>query len=259
MPMHDWTHVPDGIFHDFHNSWIMHLKEALNAGLLPRRYYALGEQRAGDIGPDLLALHASQSAADSEESGELLQTGREEDDNGGMIAVAEAPPHVRLIERAEEIAFYLSRQRRLAIRHVSGDRVVAIVEIVSAANKHTTQTLEDFVDKIVATLREGIHVLVIDPHPPSRHDPDGIHGLIWERLLAGRHHRSPDLPLTLVSYCVNSPITAYVEPLSVGSRLTDMPLFLTPTHYLPAPLESTYSQSWSGVPQRWRRVVEGGA
>ncbi|MBI3469053.1 MAG: DUF4058 family protein [Planctomycetes bacterium] len=251
MPMHDWTRVPDGIFHAFHNSWITHLQEALNAGLLPSSYYALGEQRSGDIEPDLLTLR-------SEDSDEPVGRAAAEEENGGMIAVAEAPPRVRLVERAEEIAFYLSRQRRLAIRHVSGDRIVALVEIVSAANKHTAQTLEDFVDKIVASLREGIHLLVIDPQPPSRHDPDGIHGLIWERLLAGRHRRSPELPLTLVSYCVSSPITAYVEPLSVGSPLIDMPIFLTPTHYILAPLEETYTQSWSGVPQRWRRVVEGG-
>ena len=252
MPMHDWTPVPDGILHDLHNSWIMHLKEALNAGLLPSSYYALGEQRSGDIEPDLLTLRSV------DDSSEPFRRTAPAEENGGMIAVAEAPPQVRLVEQAEEIAFYLSRQRRLAIRHVSGDRIVALVEIVSAANKHTAQTLEDFVDKIVSSLREGIHVLVIDPQPPSRHDPDGIHGLIWERLLAGRHRRPADAPLTLVSYCVTSPITAYVEPLSVGSRLTDMPLFLTPTHYILTPLEETYTQSWSGVPQRWRRVIEGG-
>ena len=56
MPIHDWTRVSAGTFHDFHNSWITHLKEALNAGLLPQSYYAMGEQQAGDVGPDILTL-----------------------------------------------------------------------------------------------------------------------------------------------------------------------------------------------------------
>ena len=53
MPMHDWTRVSVGAYHDFLGAWITHLKEALNAGLLPPAYYALGEQRSGDIGPTI--------------------------------------------------------------------------------------------------------------------------------------------------------------------------------------------------------------
>jgi len=133
---------------------------------------------------------------------------------------------------------------------------VALVEIVSPANKHTHQTLDVFVDKLVAALRDGIHVLVIDPLPPGRHDPDGVHGAVWDRLLAGDYVPPDASSLTLVSYCSKHPTTAYVEPFRVGSRLTDMPLFLTPEHYIPVPLEATYMQAWVGVPNRWRQVIE---
>lgn len=34
MAVHDWSRVKPGIFHDFHNAWITHLKETLNGGLL---------------------------------------------------------------------------------------------------------------------------------------------------------------------------------------------------------------------------------
>ena len=44
MPVHDWTRVEAGIFHDFHHTWITAIKNALNAGLLPEEYYALAEQ-----------------------------------------------------------------------------------------------------------------------------------------------------------------------------------------------------------------------
>jgi hypothetical protein len=48
---------------------------------------------------------------------------------------------------------------------------------------------------------------------------------------------------------------AYVEPTAVGLPLTEMPLFLTKTHYIRTPLEKTYMQAWAGVPERWRRVI----
>jgi hypothetical protein len=40
MPIHDWTRVDAGIFHDFHHTWITQIRRALNRGLLPSEYYA---------------------------------------------------------------------------------------------------------------------------------------------------------------------------------------------------------------------------
>lgn len=249
MPLHDWTRVTAGTYHDFHNSWITHLKEALNTGMLPKPYYALGEQRAGETGPDVLALHETNGEAGFTPSS---------DDDGGMVAVAEAPPHVQLaIEARIEAAFYLAKRRTLVIRHATGDRIVALIEIVSPANKHTRNTVDDFVDKVLSALKEGIHVLVIDPFPRGKHDPQGMHAAIWEELGEPAVETPADRPLTLVSYCAKSPTTAYIEPTRVGLPLTEMPLFLTKTHYIRTPLESTYLQAWAGVPERWRRVVEG--
>src|SRR5215475_14466095 len=47
MPIHDWSRVPSGLFHDFHQSWSIRIKDALNAGRLPDGVEALVEQRAG--------------------------------------------------------------------------------------------------------------------------------------------------------------------------------------------------------------------
>lgn len=47
MPVHDWTRVEDGIFHDFHCAWTIELRNAMNEGLLPDGFYALAEQHAG--------------------------------------------------------------------------------------------------------------------------------------------------------------------------------------------------------------------
>jgi hypothetical protein len=103
---------------------------------------------------------------------------------------------------------------------------------------------------------ESIHVTVVDPLPPGRFDPDGIHGAIWGRLMAGDFEAPAGKPLTLVSYAVRHTVTAFVEPMPVGAELIDMPVFLTPERYVPVPLEETYNRAWSGVPQRWRRVIE---
>jgi hypothetical protein len=251
MPMHDWTRVPAGIFHAFHNTWIGDLQRALNDHRLPPEYYALGEQRAGDIGPDVLTLHS-----EDEPSREDVFSRPDDDGNGGMVAVAEAPPRVSITQDAEDLAFYLARQRNVVIRHVSGDRVVAIIEIVSPANKHTQRAVDDFVDKVVAALGDAIHVLLIDALPPSLRDPDGMHAAVWDRLMAGSYQAPEDRPLTLASYAARRTIKAYVEPVRVGSSLIDMPLFLRPEHYIPVPLEMTYMSAWSGVPQRWKRVIE---
>ncbi len=46
MPIHDWARVPAGLFHDFHQSWSIRIKDALNAGRLPDSLSALVEQKS---------------------------------------------------------------------------------------------------------------------------------------------------------------------------------------------------------------------
>ena len=56
MPIHDWTRVDATLFHDFHQAWTVGIRNALNAGLLPKGYSALVEQHAAGLIPDVLAL-----------------------------------------------------------------------------------------------------------------------------------------------------------------------------------------------------------
>jgi hypothetical protein len=44
MPIHDWTRVDHGTFHDFHQGWAPQIRSALNNGLLPPDYEAKVEQ-----------------------------------------------------------------------------------------------------------------------------------------------------------------------------------------------------------------------
>jgi hypothetical protein len=245
MPIHDWTRVTAGIFHDFHHAWIEEVKRALNDGLLPPDYYALAEQVAGDFGPDVLALQVQPS--DSSPPNGELQVGR---------AVAVAPPRVRFTATTE-MDQYVQKQSTLVVRHSSGDQVIALVEVVSPGNKASRHGIRSFVQKAGEALFRGYHLLVLDLHPPGPRDPQGIHGAIWEEIADDSYRRPDDRPLTLAAYDAGPPKTAYVEPVAVGDPLPDMPLFLLPGRYVNVPLEATYQAAFQHVPQRWRRVLEG--
>jgi hypothetical protein len=58
MPIHDWTRVDHGTFHDFHQGWVTAIRSALNNGLLPPDYEARIEPHAVPPTPEFeLDLH----------------------------------------------------------------------------------------------------------------------------------------------------------------------------------------------------------
>jgi len=46
------------------------------------------------------------------------------------------------------------------------------------------------------------------------------------------------------------------ESIAVGDSLPEMPIFLKPDFYVPAPLEATYQSSWSRFPAAMKRLLE---
>lgn len=249
MPIHDWTRVSDGTFHDFHVVWLGEIRTALNDGLLPPSYYAQAEQIIGAMGPDVLTLQTDPTASNGATD---AATG------SGGVAVAVAPPLPRLVGETE-MAGYLPRRRAVVVRHVSGDRVVALVEIVSPGNKSSRNGLATFVDKAREALYRGYHLLIVDLFPPTKRDPQGIHGAIfadWADDFEDAYVLPPDAPLTLAAYSAGPVKRVYVEQTAVGRELIDMPLFLTPDTYVNVPLEATYQAAYRGVPRRWKQVLE---
>jgi Protein of unknown function (DUF4058) len=245
MPIHDWTRVTAGTFHDFHLAWIAEIRNALNGGILPPDYYAQAEQIAGPLGPDVLTLQTP----------DVPTNVAVDQSSGGGIAVATARPRARW-SASVEMSEYGRRRRSIVIRHSSGDRIVALIEIVSPGNKSSQHALWSFVEKALEALYRGYHLLVVDLFPPGPRDPQGIHGVIWEELGDAGFIQPSDEPLTLAAYSAGSPKTAYVEPTAVGREMIDMPLFLEPETYVNVPLEATYQAAYRGVPRRWRQVLE---
>src|SRR6476646_6735757 len=115
MPLHDWTKADDGLFHVFHTAWMVRLMDALNAGILPAGYFALIEQHSGVYVPDVLALTTAP---------------RSPAPGGNGVAVAEPRAERQEVLKARRA---VRPHRRVVVR--TARRVVAVVEIVSRANK----------------------------------------------------------------------------------------------------------------------------
>lgn len=88
------------------------------------------------------------------------------------------------------MAFYRRKQNVVAVRHVSRDRVVAIVEVVSPGNKSTGHAMRSLVEKAAELLDRGVHLLLIDLIPPGPRDPNGLHSAVWDDV-AGQPYAPP--------------------------------------------------------------------
>src|SRR6185369_8503116 len=123
-------------------------------------YFALVERRIKGPIADVLTLELAPGSTDATNA------------NGGL-AVATAPPRTRLVRRTEA-EIYAGKADRITVRHRHGN-VVAVVEIVSPGNKSSRAEFRTFVEKSAELIRQGVNLLVIDPLPPGKRDPRGIH------------------------------------------------------------------------------------
>ena len=232
MPIHDWTQVQFGTFHDFHQGWTIEIRNALNRGILPPGYFAMADQRVNGPEPDVVALQRR-----------LPQLPRV---RSGDTAVLERPM-TRLSAQAD-ISIYARKANRIAIRHHQG-RVVAMIEIVSPGNKDSKAAVEQFVRKASDFLFNGIHFFMVDLFPATNRDPSGLHQLVWAALTSEPYvEAATDKPLAAASYDAGGALEAFVEPLAVGDALPNMPLFIEPGIHVLVPLEETYMASWTAFP-----------
>jgi hypothetical protein len=220
MPIHYWTRVNAGTFHDFIRGWQFDLRRPLNKHILPRGYYTVAEWR-----------HAPHTETKAEV--------------GRSFPVSESDAR----------ASYARRADRIAVRDETG-RVVAVIEVVSPGNKDTRHAIASFVRKVVDFLHNGINLVVIDLFPPTPRDPDGVHRAIWNELTDEPFAERPaNKPLTVAGYDAGDPLVAYVDNVAVGDALPDVALFLAPGWYINIPLEVTYNRSWEETPQPIRALV----
>jgi hypothetical protein len=241
--MHDWTRVDAGIFHAFHHDWITELARALNRGLLPDDYYALPEQQAAGFGPDVVTLQS--------------RSGNGTRDTSAAGATAMIPARPRTQFTAETVAeFYRRKKSSIVVRHVSGDHIVAMLEVISPGNKTNRNAFRALVAKACELLEHRIHLLLVDPFPPGRRDPNGIHAAIWEEVEDEPFVLPNNQARTFVAYECDLTTRAYIELVTVGAPLPEMPLFLEPACHVLIPMEATYQSAFASMPRRWRSVLE---
>ena len=99
MPIHDWTRVSAGGFHNFHQDWTIEIYRALNRGLLPPGYTAYTDLRAGGWEPDVVTIQTQRPGAGT-----------------GGSAVADAPPRTRQVARIESEAAAYAAQGQSDLR-----------------------------------------------------------------------------------------------------------------------------------------------
>jgi hypothetical protein len=204
VPIHDWTKVEAGIFHHFLHEWLFTIKAALNQNLLSSGHYALAE-------------HVPIGNPSNTPSDRVLRAAQAR----GIV-----PP---------------ARKNRIAVKNAEDDGTVQVIDIVSPGDKDGRRAWRAFLERNAGLLADGVHVLVVDLHPPS--ERSSVADLL------------DDKPLTIASYQAGSQ-HAHVEPVAVGEVLPDMPLFLVPGGHILVPLEKTYQEAWRGVPARWRKVID---
>ncbi|HYV37394.1 MAG TPA: DUF4058 domain-containing protein [Gemmataceae bacterium] len=160
MPIHDWTRVDAGLFHDFHQDWTVELSRVLNAGRLPRGYVALIDQ---EIGGPITGSMVGRQGKESEEE------------------------------------IYSRRANRISIQNHRRDWV-AEIDIISPGDKCSGSALHAFVQRAIDLLGQGIHLLLVDLFPPSTRDPQGIHCEIWKEFSEQPFTFPITKPLTVAAY-----------------------------------------------------------
>src|SRR5450631_1382109 len=138
MPVHDWSRVDQCFFYSYAHSWVVECARALN-GCLPTDYYALIALRT-----------APQPVLDDDDPRPIILP--DEEEKGRLIY---DPPAIELTDESAD-GLYRRRKNVVAIHHVSDDRVVAKVELISPCDKGSRRGMREFVEKVADLLEKGV-------------------------------------------------------------------------------------------------------
>jgi hypothetical protein len=165
--------------------------------------------------------------------------------NGGSVAtVPWAPPQPTLTVESD-----LAEQYEYAVHvydHTEGRRLVAAVEIVSPANKDRPEHRGAFVAKVAALLQQGVCVSVVDLVTLRQFN-------LYADLLELIGHTDPAVgpqPPSLYAATLRhrkgekrSLLDSWYHPLTVGSTLPQLPIWLSDTNGVMLDLDGTYEET----------------
>lgn len=221
MPLHDWTDMYG--WEGLHHLWMAELVTDLRKTLPPPFRVVIGSSPLVGLGdlpakPDVAVTHGKHA------NGTPAGGGLREPDFEVAVATVE-----------EELTVQVKHDRRL----------VAAVEFISPRNKDRPSSREQYGNRYLSYLREGVHLLLVDVHrrPVGFSFPQLIAAELQTELPA------PPAPCS-VAYRVGEPVpdggrllAVWSDPLTVGQPLPTVSLPLTVHLAVPIDLEGTYSRA----------------
>jgi hypothetical protein len=212
-----------------HSTWANTLRDQLNNGLLPPRYFAevhvsLGTVAEVDVG-------TFEEAADGTAPG-----------NGGVAVWAPPRPTHRTTLKFSHPDLFEVR----VFTDVEGPELVAAVELVSPSNKDRPAQRHQFAIKCASYLQDKVGLVVVDVVTERG---GNLHRQLLEILqVAQDRAKLGDDDLYAGAYRTVRTKKAvkleyWVEPLAVGNALPTMPLWIAPDLCLPLNLEQAYEQA----------------
>jgi len=231
MPLRDHFHLPlRGLctWESFHSGWANEIMRQLNK-TLPQGYAARPNIKLGvDVEADV---------------GTLEESGRDPVEEGGGVATAVwAPPQPTL---SVAVDFHHLDLFEVQVHREGGLEMVAAIELVSPRNKDRPIARRHFAAKCLAYLQVGVSVIIIDVVTGRR---ENLYALVLEQLaLAPEGKGHADLYAVA---CRTVPpdepgrLETWVAPLTVGSVLPTLPLWLEADLAVPLDLERSYEATF---------------
>ncbi|MGL6094561.1 MAG: DUF4058 family protein [Fimbriiglobus sp.] len=242
MPLLDHFHPPlwnapgwSGV----HTMWLGKIVDRLNSSVLSDRYRSEPEARLGT------QIEADIAGYDTEPDAPIFG------DGGGGTAVATAtavyaPPRPALTGEIDFTDPDLFEVR--VYRNDGGWRLVAVVELVSPANKDRPEARRAFAGKCGSLLQSGVSVVTVDIvtsysaelHAELATVLDLPAAFDWSSStgLAAVSYRTVSVPAPRPAGTVR--LDVWPCPLTIGQPLPTVPLWLAPGLAVPLDLEPTY-------------------
>jgi hypothetical protein len=233
MPLRDHFHSPlkdQEDWESFHSAWANTIVRRLNSHWLPRRYRSAPQAKLGAL--------VEVDVATFEEERPLSNVGSP---NGGVATAVWAPSRP-----TASLAVALPAQDVFEVRVYDerrGRRLVAAVELVSPGNKDRPESRQAFVIKCAAYLQQQVSLVIVDVVTDRLAN---LHAELME--LLNQSLETTELPLYAVAYRNNKEkdrwrMDLWYEPLTLGTALPTMPLWLASDLAVPLELEVTYEET----------------
>ena len=231
MPLLDHFHLPlnpRARWESFHQRWATVIADTLDSVLPPRFFAQVGVHLGRDVAADVVEL-------DSFLTPEANGTG------GGVAVQPYAPPAPPIIMPAVFVD-----EVEIVVREAPDARLLAVIEIISPANKQNPEARRNFAAKCAAYLQHGVGLLLIDVVTESWFN---LHNE-WVRLLqTDEAFLLPDEPaIYTVAYRPRQQdsrpeIDVWPTVLEIGQPLPTIPLALRGITCIPLDLEATYMET----------------